>query len=160
MLPLTTSNRLPVCDHGKDAGEEPTAGAPASAYTDAMIGEEALVPPKTVKPVPPKVTLTATPVRGSATADTSALALRAHWVAAVCQAGLGFTVEQPLPAPLHAVSFQPRALASRVSEVPPTAVTCESDAGYSTPKPSSPVLAVTATPGWLYAELGALSPPP
>ena len=110
--------------------------------------------------MPPKVTLTATPVFGSATAETSALALRAHWVAAVCQAGFGLTVEQPLPAPLHAVSFQPRALASRVSEVPPTATTCESEAGYSTPKPPSPVLAVTATPAWLYAELGELSPPP
>ena len=47
LLPLTTSNRLPVCDHGNEAGEEVAAGAPASAYTDAMIGEEALVPPKT-----------------------------------------------------------------------------------------------------------------
>jgi len=35
-----------------------------------------------------------------------------------------------------------------VSDVPPTAVTSSEAAGYETPKPLSPELAVIATPGW------------
>ncbi len=66
----------------------------------------------------------------------------------VCHAGFGSNALQPLPAPLHADSVQPRALAAVVSDVPPTAVTRGEAAGYETPKPPSPELAVIATPGW------------
>ncbi len=61
---------------------------------------------------------------GSATAETSASARLAQPVpkeAAPLSAVL--YAEQPLPAPLHAVSVQPRALDAVLSEVPPTAVT-------------------------------------
>src|SRR5690349_7184816 len=111
-----------------------------------MIGADALVPP-TVIHWP--MNITATPVFGSATAETSATVRRAQPVS-VCQAGLGSKALQPLPAPLHALSRQPRVVvASRVSEVPPTAVTFGEDAGHETPKPLSPELAVIAMPGWL-----------
>src|SRR5215831_8567394 len=116
-----------------------------------MIGAATLVPPKTknVPPVP-NVSATATPVFGSATAATSATARRAQLVATpFWKAGLASTAEQPEPAPLHTVSPQPRALLLRTRWVPPTAVTNGEAAGYSTPKPLSPELAVTATPGWL-----------
>src|SRR5215467_168176 len=116
-----------------------------------MIGADALVPPTSsqVPPVP-KVSYTATPVLGPATAETSLLARRAHWVATpACQDGLASTAEQPEPVPLQTVSAQPRVVAALVSEVPPTAVTNREAAGYSTPKPLSPAEAVTATPGWL-----------
>ena len=58
----------------------------------------------------------------------------------------------PLPAPLHAVSVQPRVLDAVLSEVPPTAVTWGDDAGNWTKKPESPELAVIAMPVWLYAD--------
>ena len=61
---------------------------------------------------------TDTPVAGSATADTSARALPEHWVAEVCHEGLAFRVEQPLPAPLQALSVQPRELEAFDNEVP------------------------------------------
>src|SRR5262249_5307633 len=82
-------------------------------YTAAMIGADALVPPTSsqVPPVP-KVSYTATPVLGSATAETSLLARRAHWVATpACQDGLASTAEQPEPVPLQTVSAQPRVAA-------------------------------------------------
>ncbi|WP_206784850.1 hypothetical protein [Amycolatopsis sp. MtRt-6] len=44
-------------------------------------------------------------------------------------AGLATLVEQPLPAPLQAVSVQPRVPPPWVSDVPPTAVTYCDDAG-------------------------------
>src|SRR6476620_9047685 len=66
----------------------------------------------------------------------------------VCHPGFGSKALQPLPAPLHADSVQPRAFAAVVSDVPPTAVTSGEAAGYETPNPSSPELAVIATPGW------------
>src|SRR6266702_350531 len=112
---------------------------------DAMIGDATLVPPNTCQ-LP--CTNTATPVFGSATADTSATVRWAQPVS-VWNAGFGSKAEQPLPAPDHAVSDQPRALESWNSDVPPTEVTKGDAAGYSTPKPLSPLLAVTATPGWL-----------
>jgi hypothetical protein len=90
---------------------------------------------------------TATPVFGSATAETSATVRRAQPVS-VCHAGFGSNALQPLPAPLHADSIQPRAFAAVVSDVPPTAVTSGEAAGYETPNPLSPELAVIATPGW------------
>ncbi len=51
------------------------------------------------------------------------MALPLHCVAALCHDGFAFSVEQPLPAPLHADSDQPRALPSRTRLVPPTAIT-------------------------------------
>ena len=65
---------------------------------------------------------------GSPTADTSAT-LRLAQSGSVWKAGLSSNSEQPLPAPFHAVSAQPRPLPVRVSEVPPTAVTYFDDAG-------------------------------
>ena len=84
-----------------------------------MIGDEALVPP-TVNHWPAK--RTATPVFGSATAETSAT-VRLAQPESVCQAGFASYALQPLPAPLHALSVQPRRAAAAVSDVPPTAVT-------------------------------------
>src|SRR3954452_19327412 len=111
-----------------------------------MIGEEALVPP-TVTHMPPNSTLT--PVLGSATADTSATVRRAQPVS-VWYDGFASKALQPLPAPSHADSLQPRAVpAARVRDVPPTAVRNGDAAGYETPKPLSPELAVIAMPGWL-----------
>src|SRR5438034_1518143 len=111
-----------------------------------MMGAEALVPPNTAQPLPPKVRNTATPVAGSATADTSATVLRGH-PGSFCHGGFGDCAEHPEPAPFHAVSVQPRVLLDRRSEVPPTAVTNRELAGWMTPNPPSPLLAVMATPG-------------
>src|SRR5919202_3563404 len=84
-----------------------------------MIGDDALFPP-TVTQAPANRTFT--PVSGSATADTSAT-VRFAQPASVCQDGLGSKALQPLPAPDHADSVQPRAVdVARVSDVPPTAV--------------------------------------
>src|SRR5262245_3889280 len=115
-----------------------------------MTGAATLVPPNTSQPERffAVGAYTATPVLGSAIAETSAT-LRFEHPASVCQLGLPNTVLQPLPAPAHAVSLQPRALAAVLSEVPPTAVTCGDDAGNETPKPESPELAVIATPAWV-----------
>src|ERR1700759_3372925 len=109
-----------------------------------MTGDATLVPPKT-RHAP--CTNTATPVFGSATADTSATDRFAQPVS-VWNAGLVCCAEHPLPAPDHALSDQPRALLSGSRLVPPTPVTFGDAAGYCTPKPRSPVLAVIATPGW------------
>ena len=58
-------------------------------------------------------------------AETSATVLRAQ-PASVCQLGFAMYALHPLPAPLHAVSVQPRELLAFVRLVPPTAVTyCE-----------------------------------
>src|SRR5882724_636654 len=132
-----------------------------------MIGDETLVPPNTSQPDrPPDAVLsnTATPVFGSATALTSAIVRRAQPLS-VCQDCFATKAEQPLPAPLHAVSVQPRVLLALVRLVPPTAVTNRDAAGNCGPKPLSPELAVIATPGWLKNELSWLvsvedSPPP
>src|SRR5262249_54022989 len=104
-------------------------------------------------------------------AATSATVRRAQPVS-VCQLGLVSNRLQPLPAPPLAllalpqtVSVQPRALVSRTRWVPPTASTVVAAAGYSTPKPLSPLLAVMRAPGgvknWLVV-VGAvgLAPPP
>src|SRR4051812_21493704 len=100
-----------------------------------MIGAEALVPPKTSQPAAPVYVLayTATPVIGSATADTSAVALRAQRVTVLSCHTSALVFAHPLPAPLHALSPQPRALPLRTRRVPPTATTCENDAGASMP---------------------------
>src|SRR5262245_29209698 len=98
-----------------------------------MIGAETLVPPNTFQPPSWKVSYTATPVAGSATAATSAT-VRLEQPLSLCHAGYASYSEQPLPAPLHTDSDQPRALESRTRLVPPTAVTYCDAAGYSTPK--------------------------
>src|SRR6266545_7680403 len=113
-----------------------------------MIGADTLVPPNTCHPGAWKVSYTATPVRGSPTAETSATVRRAQ-PGSAWNTGLASNAEQPLPAPLHAVSVHPRPPPERTSEVPPTAVTYCDDAGKERPKPSSPELAVMTTPGWL-----------
>ena len=124
---------------------------PARAYTEAMSGELRLVPPTWAQPSRPcatpssirtsqllldpqllYVSYTPRPELGSASAETSATVRLAQPVSC-CQDGLGSYDEQPLPAPDHALSVQPRELDAWVSVVPPTAVTYCEAAGYSTP---------------------------
>src|SRR2546430_16438673 len=100
----------------------------------AISGAATLVPPNTnqaelLEFAGPK---TATPVLGSATAETSATVRREQPVS-VCQDCFASYAEQPLPAPLQAVSVQPRPPVVRLRVVPPTAVTYREAAGYSTP---------------------------
>ncbi|HEX3762039.1 MAG TPA: hypothetical protein VHW23_25235 [Kofleriaceae bacterium] len=145
-------------------GSEPKFTVPPlTAYTAPTSGAATLVPPNTrnadVEPLGPN---TATPVLGSATAETSATVRRAHPVSC-CQLGLAYVALQPLPAPLHTVSVQPRVPVEVRSDVPPTAVTWGDDDGNSTPNPASPELAVIATPAWLYDASTLVvpdSPPP
>ena len=67
-----------------------------------------------------------------------------------CQLGRASTNEQPLPAPDHAVSVQPReSLDPETRCVPPTATTPGEVAGYSGPVPLSPELTVIVAPGWV-----------
>lgn len=73
-----------------------------------MNGADALVPPPTIQPGQSAVSYTAGPVSGSASAATSAT-IRPWQFGAVCQLGLAIHAEQPLDAPDHAVSLQPRA---------------------------------------------------
>src|SRR5262249_4902395 len=93
-------------------------------------------------------TYTATPVAGSATAETSD-AVRIPQCVSFCHDGLAIHAEHPDPARFHAVSVQPRAAVEDFfSVVPPTAMTVDSDAGQlASRKPSSPLDAVMATPG-------------
>src|SRR5215831_19454923 len=104
---------------------------PPRAYMAASIGEEALVPPtSTQPPTPLEVSNTATPVAGSASADTS-LSIRllqpAGRLSAACQDGFASTVKQPDPVPsepcvvFHTDSVQPREFEAVVRLVPPTA---------------------------------------
>src|SRR3954451_14377942 len=97
-----------------------------------MIGADALVPPNVAQPMKPNESYTATPVFGSATADTSATVRRGQ-PASVCHEGMVTKPEQPEPAPDQAASLQPRALPARVRLVPPTAVTHWEAAGNSAP---------------------------
>ena len=92
------------------------------------------MPPNTSQPefLPRAGPYTATPVLGSATAETSAT-VRLLQPVSVCQLGLLNTVLQPLPAPLQAVSVKPRAFVAFLRLVPPTAVTCGDEAGNCTP---------------------------
>src|SRR6516162_2300899 len=119
-----------------------------------MMGEATLVPPKTYQPLTPDDpgAYTATPVFGSATAETSPT-VRCLQPRSVCHDGFAKVALQPAPVPLHAVSLHPRLVLAGAKLVPPTAITYGDDAGNSTPYPASPLLAVTATPGMLY--LGA-----
>src|SRR5437764_13659845 len=50
LRPDVTSNRLPAFWYGYEAGKSAAPGVPARAYTDAMIGADALVPPNTAQP--------------------------------------------------------------------------------------------------------------
>jgi hypothetical protein len=95
-----------------------------------MIGAAALVPANSCQPVSPNVSYTATPVAGSATADTSAMARLLHRVSGgpICQPGCGSKAEQPEPAPPHACSVK-RVVVPRIKEVPPTATTYGDAAG-------------------------------
>src|ERR1041385_4961659 len=75
LLPEVTSLKLPAAFHSVWALA--VEAFPASAYTEAMIGDATLVPPKTSHPLTPwyeRLSYTATPVLGSATAETSATA--------------------------------------------------------------------------------------
>ena len=49
------------------------------------------------------------------------------------KAGWASSAEQREPAPLQALSAQPRVVDARLSDVPPTAVTYGDEAGYWTP---------------------------
>src|SRR5882724_13634636 len=107
-----------------------------------MIGAAALVPPNTSQPPRPNVSYTETPVAGSATADTSAMARLVQWVSGgpICQPGCGSKEEHPEPAPAHACSVK-RVVVPRNREVPPTATTYGEDAGKLGGRlwPSSPL---------------------
>ena len=116
---------------------------PLRASMPAMMGEAMLVPPATSQPpTAPKVSKTAAPVAGFATAETSLSARPAQPGIFGCVGELS-KAEQPLPVPDHAVSLHPRAPVVAVSVVPPTEVTNGDAAGYMTPKLESPALAVT-----------------
>ena len=106
---------------------------PSRVKAAATMGDEALVPPTTDQ-APPVASLqyTATPVSGSATADTS-VSMRFVQLASVCQLGLVISALQPLPPLLQAPSAQPRDDVEVVSDVPPTATTPAEVAGYETP---------------------------
>ena len=148
MLPDVTSLKSVVCAYGKPG---PAAVLPVRANVAAMIGELALVPPTTIHPVPslPKVSKTATPVFGSATAETSASMRLVHPVS-VSKLGFAMNWLQPEPPSSHAVSVQPRVLELFfVRLVPPAATTNCDVAGNAAPKPLSPELAVIRMPGWL-----------
>ena len=79
----------------------------------------------------------------SAIARLSQAVLRPCW-----KSGFGSYGEQPLPPSAQADSVHPRGESSEVSVVPPTATTLGLEAGQLVTLPMSPVLAVTATPGW------------
>src|ERR1035437_5577748 len=98
----------------------------------AMIGAETLVPPSTYQ-LP--LSATATPVFGSATADTSAWVRKVPQAPVGCHDGFVSYAEQPPPVPPRsfpqADSVQPAAmLPARL--VPPTAVTSGAAAGAAT----------------------------
>src|SRR5579859_5792844 len=90
----------------------------------AMIGADTLVPPSTFHPR----SYVATPVAGSPTAEMSATN-RFMQPVSFCQVGFAWDLLHPLPAPLHAVSAQPRADADARSDVPPTERTAGDAAG-------------------------------
>src|SRR5580693_8390564 len=102
-----------------------------------MIGVATDVPPKTFQPSSLlNESYTATPVAGSATAETSAT-VRLLQPVSVCQVGFGSKLAHPEPAPSagdvdQTDSLQPRALLAATSDVPPTAVTYGDAAGYLT----------------------------
>src|SRR6185312_11196303 len=103
---------------------------------DATIGDAADVPPYTAQPP----WYTATPVFGSATAETSAT-VRLAQPESFCHDGFASYAEQPEPAPPFELLVEPHTASTQprdddddlVSDVPPTAVTPTDAAGYSTP---------------------------
>src|SRR5215813_9029403 len=106
----------------------------------ATSGDDALVPPTTMKP-PLAPWNTATPVLGSPTAATSEAMRLLHDEVAGWKLGLAIALLHELPPSLHARSAQPRVFVERDSVVPPTAVTCADVLGYCGVglKPESPV---------------------
>ena len=64
----------------------------------------------------------------------------------LCHAGFATNALQPPPLADQSVSDQPRALPSRASDVPPTAMTCDDDAGHCAPAPASPAPNTNGTP--------------
>jgi hypothetical protein len=113
------------------------------------MGDDALVPPKTIQPEYPEYgseSYTATPVFGSATAETSD-SERFLQPLSVCHDGFATYRLQPLPLPDQAVSDQPRALLAVRSDVPPTQTTLAYEHGCCAPYPLSPALAVMIWPG-------------
>src|SRR5689334_3392248 len=103
-----------------------------------MIGDDSLVPPHCAQLEFLLLfgeTVLSPPLFGSAAAETSAIARLAHPVLTVDGATAVFTVEQPEPAPLHAVSLMRLGFVPVVifSVVPPTAVTLLDDAGNDAP---------------------------
>ncbi len=126
--------------------------SPACANIAATSGLAALVPPSTDQPDPDGPLLnTATPVCGSAIADTSENARIAHVVLAGWYGGLAKLPLHELPPPPQATSAKPRGVLAVISEVPPTAMTLLDDAGKfaACSKPWSPVDAKIAMPGWV-----------
>jgi hypothetical protein len=115
----------------------------SSVKMPATRGDATLVPPYTCHWLP---WTTATPVFGSATAETSA-SMRLPQRLCDCHDGLGMYALQPLPESAHTVSAQPRDEDDFASDVPPTASTYCEVAGNSAPYAWSPALAVTRTPG-------------
>src|SRR5438552_18991254 len=95
-----------------------------------MSGEDRLVPPTTNQPLNPNVSYTAAPEVGLASAETSVYVRFLPQSGSDCQAGFGSYGAQPLPAPAHADSDQPRSLPSLCRYVPPTAMTYCEAAGY------------------------------
>ena len=127
LLPDVTSKK----SDGFDQTKLGSAGTPSSVNEAATMGDDALVPPTTIH-CPPQ--LTATPVCGSPTAETSASMRKPQLVVAWgCQAGRGMKPLQPLPPLLHAVSLQPREPPPWLRVVPPTAITPAEVAGYDAP---------------------------
>src|SRR4249919_3248614 len=97
-----------------------------------MMGEDSLVPPycdhEEFFAVVGAYTLRP-PVFGSAAAETSAMARLAQPVPKLAAPGMApLSVEQPEPAPPHTVSLT-RVVPDIVSDVPPTAVTKDDEAG-------------------------------
>src|SRR5450432_2601909 len=95
---------------------------PAAANIAATSGDAALVPPTSCQP-PCFAMYVATPVCGSAIADTSAAPRIRHVTSLGAQGCLKITTLHALPAPLHAVLVVPSKL------VPPTATTNAEVAG-------------------------------
>jgi len=159
LLPLVTSKKSIVFCHTKEGSVLTCITVNAAATS----GAAALVPPTSAQPADPDVSeqYTATPVRGSASDDTSASA-RIEQAVSVCQLGLATVRLQPLPAPLHAASAHPRDDDDCVSDVPPTATTPEYVAGEEGPAayPLSPEDAVMRTPLCLYEGSSCESFPP
>src|ERR1051326_6327876 len=112
----------------------PSTAPPLAPKMPPMSGAATLVPPNFSQVELPNWLgpYTATPVAGSESAETSAM-VRLRQPVSVCHHGLWKKRLQPLPAPCHTVSAQPRSLESRTKCVPPTEITVGKSAGACTP---------------------------